>query len=88
LQSGHKVETELKLPPLPSVSFLIYAAAAAAKPHRQQVDLSKVQIPNIDLSKLPPPPSVEQLIAALNALQNGDIISKSYLHLYGSTDSN
>jgi hypothetical protein len=48
-------------------------ALAAAK---LQVDLSKVQIPNIDLSKLPPPPSVEQLIAALNALQNGDIIGR------------
>jgi hypothetical protein len=41
-----------------------------------QVDLSKVQVPNFDLSKLPPPPSVEQLIAALNALQNGDIVGE------------
>jgi hypothetical protein len=47
-----------------------------------QVDLSKVQVPNFDLSKLPPPPSVEQLIAALNALQNGDIIGEYKTHVF------
>ncbi|KAF6260312.1 hypothetical protein COO60DRAFT_1507879 [Scenedesmus sp. NREL 46B-D3] len=44
-------------------------------PPLPNVDLSKVQVPNFDLSMLPPPPTVEQLVAALSALQNGDIVA-------------